>query len=157
MDPQALAALAAELADDPLSVGYASMADSEAADAINAPSRPGRRPVPASDVRRYVLLNGLWPGLQALAANPAADPTQRGTAITILQTLAPNSFDTIRMNDSAIRAAVSQMLQTMVDAGAMAAEHRAAMLALGDAQVSRAEELGLDRVHHLDVGAARNG
>lgn len=155
MDPQSLAALAAELADDPLGVGYQDLSDAEAADALNAPSRPGRKPVPAGDVRRYVLLHGLWPGLQALAADPAATPVQRGTAVTILQTLAPNSFDTIHMDDDAVHVAVGQMLQTMVDAGVMTAGHRAAMLALGDATVSRAGELGAGPVHHLDVARAR--
>jgi hypothetical protein len=150
------AVLAAELADDPEGLGYAAMSDAQAADALNAPNRPGRKPVPASDVRRYVLLNGLWPGLQALSAS-GTDPVQRGTAMTILQTLAPNSFDSIRMNDPAIRGAVTQMLQTMVDAGVMAAAHRDAMVALGDAPVSRAEELGLPAVHHIDVAEARSG
>lgn len=150
-----IAALAAELADDPLSLGYAQLSDAQAADVLNAPTRPGRKPVPASEVRRYVLLAGLWPGFQALAAS-GTDPVQRGTAITILQTLAPNSFDTIRMNDPAIRTAVAQMLQTMVDAGAMTAAQRDAMVALGDAQVSRAEELGLGHVHHIDIAEARH-
>jgi hypothetical protein len=145
-----------EIANDPLSRGYAAMADSQIADSLNLPGRPGKRPVPATDVRLYVLLNGLFPGIQNLAAT-GQDPMQRGTAITILQTIAPNSFDTIRMNLPNVHAAVSQMLQTMVDAGVMTPQHRTDMLALGDTTISRAQELGLPTVHHLDVAEARNG
>lgn len=143
-----------EIAQDPLSRGYAGMADSQVADSLNAKDRPGRGVVPSSEVRRFVLLNGLWPRLQAVADN-ATDETQRGAAITILQVMAPNSFDEIRMNDPAVHGAVSAMLQVMVDAGAMTAEHRDAMIALGDRMVGRADELGIGFVHHLDVGTAR--
>jgi hypothetical protein len=129
------------------------MADSAVADAINAPTRPGKRVVPASEVRSFVLLKGLWPRIQALTASD--DPAYRGTAITILQTLAPNSFDTIRMNDPEVAAAVFNMLSTMVAAGAMTEEQRDQLVALGDSMISRADELGLERVHHLDVAAAR--
>jgi len=45
----------------------------------------------------------------------------------------------------------------MVAAGAMTAQHKADMMALGDASVSRAAELGLGTVHHLDVAEARRG
>ena len=143
-----------EIMNDPLSKNYEAMADSEVADFINTADRPGKKPVPATDVRLYILLNGLFPGIQNLAAN-GQDPTQRGTAITILQTIAPNSFDTIRMNLPNVRGAVSQMLQTMVEAGVMTAQHRTDMLALGDTMISRAQELGLSTVHHLDVAEAR--
>lgn len=147
-------ALRAELADDPLDLGYLDLSDAQAADILNARTRPGRQEVPAREVRRYVLLNGLWPAIQSLAAT-GADPVHRGTAVTILQTLAPDSFDSIRMQDPIVRAAVTQMLQTMVDAGAMTESHRDAMVAMGDTLVSRGVELGIGVVHHLDVAAAR--
>lgn len=143
-----------EIMTDPLSKNYEAMADSEVADSLNMADRPGKKPVAATDVRLYILLNGLFPGIQNLAAN-GQDPTQRGTAITILQTIAPNSFDTIRMNLPNVHGAVSQMLQTMVDAGVMTAQHRTDMLALGDTLISRAQELGIPTVHHLDVAEAR--
>lgn len=149
-----LNALAAEIADDPLGVGYATMPDSAVAQSLNTPSRSGKREVPASEVRRYVLLHGLWPKIQSLATS-SSNPVHQGTAITILQTLAPNSFDVIRMNDPVVAGAVTQMLTTMVDAGAMSETNRDEMVALGDAQISRAEELGLGTVHHLDVAAAK--
>jgi hypothetical protein len=148
-----LSKLAAEISADPLAVGYADMADSAIADSLNAPTRSGKRVVPASEVRSYVLLNGLWPRIQALTAS--TNPIHQGSAVTILQTLAPNSFDTIRMNDPAIAAAVFNLLSTMVTAGALTEEQRDAMVALGDAEISRAEELGLPPVHHLDVAAAK--
>ena len=130
------------------------MSDAEVADAINTPNRPGKKPVPASDVRMYVLLNGLWPTIANVAQN-GTDQVQKGTAMTILQTLGAGSFDTIRMNHPQIAAGVAAMLQTMVEAGAMTAAHRAAMIAMGDATISRADELGLGVVHHLHVAEAR--
>jgi hypothetical protein len=146
--------LAQEIGDDPLGNGYADLADSQVADRLNAPARPGKRAVPATDVRRYVLLHGLWPRIQGVAAS-STNPVWQGTAITILQTLAPNSFDQIRMDDPDTAAAVEQMLTAMVDAGALTAQNRDQMIALGDAQISRAAELGLGVVHHLDVAEAR--
>jgi hypothetical protein len=148
-----LETLAAEIDSDPLNLGYAEMADSAVADTLNAPTRPGKRAVSASEVRSHVLLKGLWPRIQAVTASE--DPILRGSAITILQTLAPNSFDTIRMNDPEIATAVFNLLSTMVVAGAMTEQQRDDMVALGDTQISRAEEIGLTRVHHLDVAAAR--
>ena len=59
------------------------------------------------------------------------------------------------MNLPNVHGAVSQMLQTMVDAGVMTAQHRTDMLALGDTLISRAQELGIPTVHHLDVAEAR--
>lgn len=144
-----------EISQDPLSRGYSAMSDGQVAESLNGRNRPGRGVVASSEVRRYVLLNGLWPRLQAVASS-ATDETQRGTAMTILQVMAPNSFDEIRMNDPSVHAAVSSMLQVMVDAGAMTAENRAEMVALGDRTISRADELGLGLVHHLDVAEARN-
>ena len=148
--------LRAELTDDPLSIGYASMEDSEIAAALNDASRPGKREVVASDVRMYVLLHGLWPTITAVAAG-STNPVHKGTALTILQTLGAGSFDVIRMNNPAIAAGVGQMLATMVEAGAISETNRAEMVAMGDALVSRAQELGLGPVHHLAVAEARRG
>jgi hypothetical protein len=47
------------------------------------------------------------------------------------------------------------MLDTMVQAGAMTQANRDAMVALGNILVSRAEELGVGNVTHIDVGEAR--
>ena len=148
-----IAKLRAELTEDPEGYGYADLPDPEAANALNAPTRPSRGTVAAAEVRRFVLLNGIWPRLTA--AQNAPDQFIAGTAQTILQTLAPNSFDEIRMGDPAVAKAVGDMLETMVAAGVMTADQRDKMMALGDVIISRAEELGLERVHHLDVAEAR--
>ena len=150
-----IAKLRAELTEDPEGYGYADLPDPEAANALNAPTRPGKGTVAASEVRRFVLLNGIWPKLTA--AEKAPDPFIAGTAQTILQTLAPNSFDEIRMGDAEVAGAVGGMLNTMVSAGVMTEGERDRMMALGDILISRAEELGLGRVHHLDIAEARRG
>lgn len=143
-----------ELAEDPEGMNYAALSDPEAADLINAQNRTVLGTVRASEVRRFVLLNGIWPRIAA-AAQGHADPTVQGTAITILQTLAPNSFDEIRMADPQVFGAVTQMLGTLVSAGVMTADQRDAMVALGNIPISRASELGLPHIHHTDIGLAR--
>ena len=147
-------ALRLELAGDPTGIGYASMSDAEAAQAFNAKTRPGKRSVQATEVRSYVLLSGLWARISGVAQS-SPDARYQGTAVTILQTLAPNSFETIRMQDPAVYGAVTQMLQTMIDAGAMEQIHMDAMLAMGDALIGRGEELGIGNVSHIDVAEAR--
>lgn len=146
-----------ELINDPLNLGYTTLQDNEVAELLNVQNRQGYGVVPAPDVRRYVLLNGIFPKLQSVATNSKGTATeaQQGTAITILQVIAPNSFDEIRMNEPVIRAAVVGMLQVMVDAGAMTDQQRTAMIALGDRQVSRGEELGIGYITHEMVGEAR--
>jgi hypothetical protein len=143
-----------ELINDPIGIGYDSMSDAEAAEALNTKTRPGKRAVQATEVRSYVLLSGLWARISNVAQS-SPDPIHQGTAVTILQTLAPNSFETIRMQDSSVYGAVTQMLQTMVSAGAMEQEHMDAMLAMGDALVGRGEEIGIGSVSHIDVAEAR--
>lgn len=151
-----IAALRTELTDDPLGIGYESMSDPEAAEALNAQTRPSTGTVLASEVRRFVLINGIWPRI-AGAAQAHPDPVVQGTAITILQTLAPNSFDGIRMGDPTVAGAVTGMLDTMVSANLMTTGQRDGMIALGSILISRADELGLGRVSYIDIGEARIG
>jgi hypothetical protein len=145
-----------ELTDDPEGLGYATLSDPQAADLLNTANRTVRGTAQASDVRRFVLIKGLWPKI-AVAAQSAPDPVVQGTAITILQTLAPHSFEQIRMSDTEVFDAVSQMLDVMVGASIMTPEQKIAMIALGDVVISRAEQLGLGYIHHIDVAEARNG
>ena len=56
-----------ELANDPEGLGYTDKSDPEAADLINAQNRTVRGTVRASEVRRFVLLNGIWPKIAASA------------------------------------------------------------------------------------------
>lgn len=149
--------LAAELTNDPLGRGYASMSDSEIADSLNARDRPGRVPVPARDIRKYVLMNGLWPAIAMLAQSTEASPQARGAAITLMQTLAPNSFDIVSLDEPAVFDAVSNMADAMIAAGAITEEHRNAVLAMGNGLTSRARELGLGVVSHADVAFALRG
>lgn len=149
-------ALRTEIVSDPLGLGYAGLSDAQVADLLNTENRPGKRAVPAADVRSYILLNGLWPGIQAVA-DSSANPLHKNTAITVLQTISAGSFDTIRMDRPNIAAAVGQMLSVMIQSGVISEQNRAELIALGDTQISRAEELGLGRVHHLHVAEARNG
>lgn len=143
-----------ELTADPENIGYVNMTDAEVAEALNAPSIDAKGTVPASTVRSFVLLNGLWPRFSK-AAQTHGDATVQGTAETILQTLAPNSFDEIRMGDQAVYNAVESMLSVMVSAELMTEEQKGQMMSLGDMKISRAQSLGFGSVGFLDVSEAR--
>ena len=143
-----------ELTTDPENYGYASMSDNEVAESLNSPTIDAKGTVPASAVRSFVLLNGLWPRFSK-ASQTHEDANVQGTAETILQTLAPNSFDEIRMGDEPVYNAVDSMLSVMVSANLMTQEQKSQMMALGDTKISRAQSLGFGSVHHLQVGEAR--
>lgn len=150
-----LAILAAEIVGDSLARGYAQMSDSEVADDLARIYRAGRQAVYARDVRRYVLLNGIWPAVQALAADVNAALQSRGAAITFLETLAPNSFDQFNLQETAVYQGVDASLGMLQAAGVLTADQRADLLGLADTQMSRAHELGLDGLDHIDVARAR--
>ncbi len=147
--------LASELLDDPLGRGYASMSDREAVDSLNAANRAIRVSVSSRDIRKYVLMNGLWPRISGLASDPSADLNSRGAAITLLETIAPNSFDVVSMDDPQVYATVEAMANMMISAGTITADHRDAVLYMSEAIVSRAVELGIGSVDVGDVQTAR--
>jgi hypothetical protein len=169
-----LVALKAELTTDPLSLGYAAMSDEQAANRLAVVDRPGDGAV--SGLLLYLLTNKsrtntgsdtvatsalgrvLIVSQAAIAANPfGANPTLpitldlKCSALAFLEILRNPSIGSLPFQSDALRA----ILTDLVASGAIRATDRAAMIAIGDNQQSRAAELGLGVVTTSDVADAR--
>lgn len=146
------AALAAELAGDPAGLGYApalAAGDHGAvAGLLNARTRAGKRAVEAKAIRRWMILNGVWAAVRAKAR--AGD----ATAETVIDAL--DAFADFDFADPAVLGAATAMLDGLVAGGVLSVAQKAAVLALGDGLVSRAEELFGEgaTARHENVSAA---
>ena len=145
-----IAALAAELTNDPLVIGYAGMLDQQVLDSLSAMVRPGV--FETSDAREYLLLQGRWPAIEDAVLHHADAPV-RQAAWSIKIVL--DRYDTINMADPMRVAAISGTLDALVAAGLIVAADKTALLALGNDKQSRTAELGLGRLTVGDIMAAR--
>jgi hypothetical protein len=141
-------ALKQELVTDPLGLGYGALIAKGdhmgTAALLNAPDRPARRPIPAKAIKRYLMLKGRWAAVKGAAADGALPQVLRAAAGTVLDAL--EAFEDFDAGDPEVEAAMAAMIDALVAAGALAPEDKAAIMALGDARRSRAEELGLGPV-----------
>jgi hypothetical protein len=142
--------LSDELANDPLGRLYSGMTDAEAAISLNFTDRPG--PVPAKDVRRYLLLAGKWPGVVD-AASTSATEAVRLAAVNIIDTLA--NFEDFDLQDATVLAAVTAGLDALVTAGLIETANKTVILAMENNRQSRAQEIGAGRLYWHHVQKAR--
>jgi hypothetical protein len=142
--------LSDELANDPLGRLYPGMTDAEAAISLNFTDRPG--PVPAKDVRRYLLLAGKWPGIVD-AASTSATEAVRLAAVNIIDTLA--NFEDFDLQDATVLAAVTAGLDGLIAVSLMDAAEKTVILAMENNRQSRAQEIGAGRLYWHDVQKAR--
>lgn len=147
--------LAAELADDPVGIGYVGMNDTEAAAAINAPTQTVTRGVPMTDVLRWAVSSGALLAVQTAAAGggAGANSTARTLATGALMMINLGAGTDLGIDDSE----VAGMLTAMVQTGVLTSGQRDALVARGTRQVSRADVLGLGNVTPGDVQRARGG
>lgn len=149
-----LAVLANELRTDPAGLGYAPLlasgSDGALADLLNRQDRAGRRPVAVRDLLRWGAKSGVLADIVAASQNLTAAKAIRAVSLAALKLL--DRLDTLDLDDADIRA----MVDGLAAAGVLTAAQRTELLALGDAPVSRAEQLfGLGvTVSHLDVARA---
>lgn len=144
--------LSDEIANDPLTLGYASMTDAEVAASLNGITRPA--PVPAKDVRRYLLLQGKWPMIVDTAANGSTAET-RATCINIIDSL--QNFEDFDLQDASVLTVVTAGLAALETASLITTAEKTAILAMGANRQSRARELGMKIDPNVgDVIAARN-
>lgn len=142
--------LKAELADDPLNLGYATMSKEEVEAAINREdllSAVGRlRPV--SDVWLQLARWGLIPVLKKAAENEASPLHPLAYTIMAFLTNPVEEFD--------LKDPIAQTLMAgLVSAGVITEEQKAGLTKLSDKVESRASQLGLPFVHYWDIGQAR--
>lgn len=160
------AALQSELTADPLSRGYASMSDADAAASLNAINRAGPNiVVPPGAVIAYLALQGKYFALQCYASGKTAQGVTGAAAVaaltaanellTLLTLPAFNGFD---LSNAQVLSAVQGFLGALVadPASGILAADAAALLALGQTTISRAAEIGWPLgVGSNDVVAAR--
>jgi len=141
-------AIKQELTADPIGVGYASMTDQQAADALGARNRARKRPLPTHDIKKYMVLNDLW--LQIKQSTTA----EAQVALDALAT-----FEFFDVTDAATGALVEARLVAILDGliakGLITTQNKADILALTNEPISRAEELGVSPVSQVDVAKAR--
>lgn len=146
------AALAAEIAKP----AYEGLGDAEMLAALNAKTVAVAVPVLAGDVRRLLMVAGRWPRIAAIARGliPAADDNQALAAVALVEALAAiESFD---LEVPAYAAAVDAQLDAAVATGLIEAGHKAAILALGQAQKSWVLEThGIVALSVYDLDKAR--
>ncbi|MGB8274057.1 MAG: hypothetical protein WCF16_02175 [Alphaproteobacteria bacterium] len=112
------------------------MTDAELAANLKAPSRSVPRNVATADVKKYLFLNDLYLPLRAGA--------QAGAQSAIFATAALDTFQSFEMTDPAVAAKVAGILDLLAADSILTADHKAAILDLGQRRVSRAEEIGLN-------------
>ncbi|HXG76456.1 MAG TPA: hypothetical protein VNJ53_07800 [Gaiellaceae bacterium] len=149
-----LAALANELRTDPAALGYAPLvasgSDAALADLLNRRNRAGRRPIAVAPLLLRAAASGVLAILTAASQDLTKPAAVRAAALAILKVL--DRVDTLDLDDPALRG----VLDGLVAAGVLTAAQRDAVVAFGNAQISRAEELfGPGTVvSHLDVARA---
>jgi hypothetical protein len=142
--------LSDELANDPLGRLYSGMTDADAANSLNYSDRPG--PVPAKDVRRYLLLAGKWPGIVD-AASTSTTEAVRLAAVNIIDTLA--NFEDFDLQDATVLAAVTAGLDGLIAVSLMVAAEKTVILAMENNRQSRAQEIGAGSLYWHHVQKAR--
>lgn len=140
------------LSDELATSAYDNMTNDEVTVALNAPSRPIA--VPASDVRRYLLLANRWPAISLAASGLGTySDSARLAAIAIVDAL--DNFSDFDLQDAQVAAAVDARLSDLLAEGFIDAANKSTILALGNNRQSRARELGLGVVPFRHVAASR--
>ena len=123
---------------------YAEMTDSEAAESINAPVIASHKKVDYSDVASYLMLVEKY---LTISESTSASGKSFMLAMTTF-----NSFD---LRKPGVETAVVNLLDALIVDGLITASDKAAILALADDTISRAQELGLGDVTVGDIIKAR--
>lgn len=150
------AVLKTELQTDPKALGYAPLiasgSDGALADKLNAKTISGRKPVDVKTLLRWGASSGVLADIVTNSSS-AGDKKVRSICIATLKLL--ERLDTLDLDDAGIRA----LVDALVTGGVMTAAQKDELLALGNAPVSRTEELfGIGVVvGHEDVAKALRG
>lgn len=145
-----MSVLSDELANDPKSIGYSGMTDEEAAESLNAKTRPGV--VPYLDVVRYLTLAGKWANIVDTSIHETLDADKRKVALNMVETI--KNFETFDLQDALNMLAVQTQLANMKAAELIDATDETTILALENNRRTRAQELGIE-VNIGDIKAAR--
>lgn len=134
-----------EITTDPSGIGFTGMSNDAVAEALNAPTIPAKQSIQTAAIKKYLLLTDRWLDVKQsteMAAKVSVDALEL--------------FDSFTMDDAAVEAKISQMMEGLVDASLITASDKTAILAMGNTSISRATELGLGIVTAGQVQAERN-
>jgi len=127
--------LSDELTNDPNSVGYSAMTDEQVANSLNAKVIASKRPIPVHDIQQYLMLVDLLLPIEA-GSSDACQVATRALAL----------FDQFDISNPMIEAKLTNILDGLVAdtlIPGFTATNKAAVLAMGDTTISRADELGI--------------
>jgi len=144
------ATLTDELRDDPLSLGYASMTDAEAAESLGAPGRQVVVPTRCT-WRDLMAALGLQQAADVKTRLEAAAETDEGLALALHALGHYGEGGGLDFGHPQTRDTIDALAADNV----LTSDEAAAVKALAERTVSRAEELGLARVRPGHVQKAR--
>ena len=130
------------LKEELLEIIYDHLSDAEAADELNGLTVHVKQDISSYSIKRYLTLVGKRVGIANSADGAAA-------------TMAMDDFESFDMSDVAVEAALTAVLDGLIDASLLVDADKTAILAMGDGLTSRAAELGLRRVKPGHVAEAR--
>ena len=142
--------LVAELASDPVGMGYASMTDAQVSAAIAANTRPTRQLVPLWLIKRRLIETGAWLAIVQYANEGENAQVRAAAALTCIY-VDDTRFENLDLDLPATQA----MLGALQLAGLITAEMASEIDTLADAWTTRAAQLGLPNVAPGHVQSAR--
>lgn len=141
-------ALKAELENDPENLGYQGKTDQQAADLMNALSRPHQKYAPVEDAYLYLVKRMKWKGIEAAAQNAehaASEAAYAAVKIVSGPVKALNFMDPV----------TEGIFTAFVATGLLTEQHKQELMALSATTRSRAEELAFGNVEIWDIARAR--
>lgn len=143
-------ALAAELTDDTLARGYSAMTDAEAAADLNTVYRTRLRPLSMMELREWAGLNARGFKIYSAISDGTKTDQQRNVAYVADKLLGTDNGTLDPRNDLHVA-----MVDTLVSAGIISADDKAALVAKATDNISRANELGLGTIREGDIQVVR--
>lgn len=114
---------------------YAGMDNIAIAEAINAKAATVTRVIRASEVKQYLLIEGILSAAELYAQDAANDMKARIACQTVRDVFAGDAFPDIDPNNAAHMKTVNGILDELDKAGLLSADQRATVLALGQVEV----------------------
>ena len=99
--------------------------------ALNAKTIASKRPINTRDIKKYLILNGLW-----LAIKTSSNP------VAVITIDALNLFDELNVQESSVNSMVGQMMDGLIAANltpSFSTTHKAEILSMGDVMASWAD------------------
>lgn len=111
--------------------------------ALNAKSIASKRPINTRDIKKYLILNGLW-----LAIKTSSNP------VAVITIDALNLFDELNVQESSVNSMLGQMMDGLIAANltpSFNTTHKAEILSMGDVMASWADQNWMNDVQLWQV------